>query len=541
KGSLQEENKDNNWQLHHGNSTRSRLMSANGNSFSSLAYFTIPEHIARLHRGTTMETDYYMASASPPRMFSESIPYFPVVGEGLIYLPTGLGVYVFELPSFAGASEDGSVDLSRPSPSRDGGYHREMKIKWKFEIPVDEKAPVFAEERTINTATLSTDNQRLFVPLISSFEKHDHKLGFLTVRYPFPRRTLFAFDTRTGRILWTTKDNPTDQQRANNLAVSPTGINSANLNPYQGFIFPVAPVEQDGVIYLAGIYMPNQVDVPEHHLFAINPRNGEVFFKTFIASGILEANLFNNASREPIAGAVTVDDDNIYYCSQMGVVATVDKYNGNLNWIKKYDQYYIPTTWPDYKPPRLPLRWVNNPIIYTECLSNEHTKGQIVVTAIDSPFLYVLAKENGKELWRWNADSIPLGNTRYLLGIKDELLIVSGKSNITCINLKKEGKIEWMVSGTGMNSKGGITDDRVFVSSSDHTIVEIGLKNGKRLKIHALYTEPFVPQDKLREGVGTKDVKPPPSLIETGYNLLLVGDFLIMNSLSKINIYRIQK
>lgn len=482
------------WQTYAGNNTHSQIMSIQEPKeiLSSLfGFFALPTQLVKL-RQIPITMGYYNI------MPVESIPYFPVVSNGLVYLSTGLGIYVLELEP----KEIKAVDKTS-SAEEDNPY--KLKEKWKFEIPLDENTQIFPEERIINTATISNNNHKLYVPLITAFEKHERKLGYLDVKYPFPRRTLFAFDTLTGRILWTTRKVPYDNK---------------DNNSFEDILFPVAPAAEDDVLYLAGIHMLQQTDIPEHYLFALNGKNGEVYFKTFIASGILETNLFNNPSREPIVSAVTVDKDNIYYCSDMGVISAVDKYSGMLKWLKKYEQYSIPSTYPAINPPRLPLRWVNNPIIYTDSLSTNKTKGQIIITAIDSPFLYVLSTENGEELWRWNADAVQMGNIRYLVGIKDNLLIVSGETSLICLNLAKDGKIEWIKDGYKFMGKGAITDDKIYVSTTDKGILEIGLKTGKLLNIHTA-----LPEEK----------------IYPAGHLLLVNNFLITASSEQINIYKISQ
>jgi len=497
------------WQTYAGNNTRSKTMinqlaggSSDGprlsSAFAWTGYFKVPKHIIKLFLrsykcqkcGTELEEkDTICQRCGEPKHY-DPIPYFPVANNGVIYLPTSSGIYTFELPARpTGGSEP-----------KEGEIPQEIKLKWKVEYEIS--STKFPEERVINTATLSSDGKRLYVPLISSFEKHEERLGFLDVKYPFPRRLLFCFDTTTAKALW----------KSDKVSYSNDGA-----NPCDDIIFPVAPAEEGDLLYVAGIRMPNQVDISEHYIFAMNARNGAVYFKTFISSGILETNLFNNPSREPIASAVTVDRDNIYYCSQMGVITAIDKYTGLVKWLKKYDEYLILPTWPNYTPPRLPLRWVNNPIIYMDNTSFAETVGQILVTSIDSPFFYLLSANTGEELWRWNGDESPLGNIRYLVGVKDGFLVLSGESCLICLNLNKGGKMEWKIEGGRFNGKSAITDDRVYITS-DYTLMEIALKTGKLISRNILQ--------------GKEEIQP-------SANLLIVGDLLIRNSIGQMNIYRI--
>ena len=480
------------WPTYCGNNTRSKIMSvppdklANGYSFFWSSYFKLPDHILNLSRRIPNNQNIYYQIIP-----QESIPYFPVVNNNLIYLPTGSGIYAFKLSE----------------PKADKAPY-ELKVKWKVEY--DTSIQGFQEERTINTATLSADGQRLYAPLISSYEKYEPREG-LVVKYPFPRRSLFCFDTVTAKALWTTQK-----------VLSPKNGN----DNFEDIVFPIAPAEEDDVLYVAGLRMPSQIDIPEHYLFAINARTGAVYFKTFIGSGILETNLFNNPSREPIASAVTVDSDNIYYCSQMGIITAVDRYNGNIKWLKKYEEYPIVPTWPSYRPPHLPLRWINNPIIRVENTSFAEAQSQVLVTAVDSPFLYLLSGNTGEELWRWNGDDSLLGNIRHLLGVKDGFLVISGETGLICLNLAKDGNVEWRADDKGpfgkdarFIGKGAIINDRIYISSDKYAIYEIQVKTGK------LISRQLLP--------GKEDA-------QFSANLLVAGAFLIRNSNGYMNIYRIE-
>ncbi len=514
------------WQTYCGNNTRSKIMPARsteesatspqtvpligkGYSFSWNSYFKLPDHVVNLSRRPPNNPNINYPIAP-----QESIPYFPAVSNNMIYLPTGSGIYAFELSELK--DEKMPYDLSAPY-----GAQAEMKVKWKVEDDTSNQG--FQEERTINTVTLSADGKRLYAPLISSYEKHERRLGFLDVKYPFPRRSLVCLDTSTAKRLWTSDKVPYSKDGG---------------NPLEDIIFPVAPAEENDVLYVAGLRMPKQVDIPEHYLFACNARNGAVYFKTFIGSGILETNLFNNPSREPMASAVTVDSDNIYYCSQMGIITAVDKYTGAIKWLKKYEEYFIPTTWPNYTPPHLPLRWINNPIIRIDNTSFAEKQGQparlddasrsggILVTAIDSPFLYLISANTGEELWRWNGDNAPLGNVRHLVGVKDGFLVVSGESGIICLNLNKGADVAWKADDKNyfgkdfrFIGKGAITDGKIYVTSDDYMLYEIGLKTGELINKQFLQ--------------GKEDAQP-------AANLLVVGDFLIRNSIGQMNIYRIE-
>lgn len=483
-GFLEPDRPGSDWPTYAGDNTRSRLMAVKAaekpdgkHAFSWAGYFNLPEYAVNLFRRGANVNPY------APQVSYEFIPFFPIAHKNTIYLPTGSGIYSLAAPGM-----------------KKGAEAKELAVKWKVEYETSN--PGFPEERTINTATISADGKRLYAPLISSFAEHDRPLSYLDVKYPFPRRTLFCFDTVTAKALWNSERLP---------------YFNGESNACEDVIFPVAPAEENGIIYIAGLRMPNQVDIPEHYIFTINARTGVVYSKTFIGSGILETNMFNNPSREPIVSAVTVDRDNVYYCSHIGVMTAVDKYSGIIKWSKKYEEYRIPTNWPDYTPSYLPLRWVNNPIIRLSGAPVSPEPGQVLFAAVDSPFLYLLSAENGRELWRWNGDESNLGNTRYLLGVKDGMLVISGAAGLVCLNLNIGGKLEWAVKDRRFVGKGALAGDKIYITEN-YTLLEIDLKTGKLSSINTLQ--------------GREEP-------QSGAHVLIAGDFLIRSSIGHLNLYRI--
>ncbi|MBI4711893.1 MAG: PQQ-like beta-propeller repeat protein [Planctomycetes bacterium] len=368
------------------------------------------------------------------------LPYFPAVYGDMIYLPTETTLYALPLDN-------------------------DKAKRWKFKAPCDEPDRFIpaepqprtgdrsvGEERTIYTVTVS-DN-KIYLPLVTSFfGKSERQLGFLDVKYAFPLRTLFCFDAANGKVLWSTQS----QEKVS---------------------FTTAPLVESNTCYASGIQTMSQTDLPEYYLFAFDSRAGadNIRWKTFITSGILETNLFNNPSREPLGSCLTADDTTLYYCSHIGVTATVDKYSGMLKWLRQYPQYTIAPVRHNYTPPRLPLHWINNPIIYVNS-----DKPKIIVTPFDSPYLLCLSADSGIELWRW--DGQELGATRYLVGVNDDLLVVAGEQSVICLSISSQGKRKWVISGHQFRGKPALTATKVYAPTVAG-LLEIDLKSGKLLNTY---------------------------------------------------------
>jgi outer membrane protein assembly factor BamB len=274
-----------------------------------------------------------------------------------------------------------------------------------------------------------------------------------------PKRALFAFDRASGKILWAVGGQVNEREFLKKAS------------------FPMPPViEKDtATVYAAAVYAENDTDLPQHYICAFNASTGELYWKTFITSGLLEINLFNNPAREIIGSALTIDNDTIYYCSNIGVVTAVDKFSGSVKWVKKYQQFEVPPTRNEY-PAHLPLLWVNNPLLKMNYGSD---KSALLVTPVDSAFLYALNPETGEEIWKW--DGFDLGNIRYMLGTKGELLYLQGESNSICLNVAKEGKRVWVYPGP-FRGKGGLAENAVYFSTPD-SLAMVHPTSGKILNI----------------------------------------------------------
>ncbi|MBI4834440.1 MAG: PQQ-binding-like beta-propeller repeat protein [Planctomycetes bacterium] len=345
------------------------------------------------------------------------LPYFPSVHNGILYLGTETAVYALNL-----------ITLNEG---------KQPDIIWKVESGFFNN-PVY-EERAVFPITVSQD--KVFANLITStsggLKEQIYPSYYLDVKYPFPHRTLFALNASNGKIIWSAGEE-TDKR-----------------DFFKKASFPMPPVVDYNCVYAVAVYNENDTDLPQQYLCSFNASTGELYWKTFVTSGILEVNLFNNPAREIMPSMVTVDDDSIYYSSNVGVISAVDKHTGMIKWVKKYNQMEITVTRGD-SPVRLPLLWANNPLIKTQ-VSDKHI---LIATPIDSNYLYALDGETGKELWQWEGS--PLSPVRYVLGIKNNILYLEGENSVIGIDISKEGKRAWTYENQ-FKGKGGLTDQSIYL------------------------------------------------------------------------------
>ncbi|MFH1226555.1 MAG: PQQ-binding-like beta-propeller repeat protein [Planctomycetota bacterium] len=450
---------DNNWTSYCGNSTRNR------SALGILPSGALPPPIGTFPGNNdpnrlippvpapnpSIYNPYYR---TPVYNIATYLPYFPVLVGNMIFLSDGSVVYAFDIskqpsPAMLGQS-------TRPiSPAGDNAPASRipaLATAWRFEIPRPQDVQAVLEERVICTVTVG-DN-KLYAPLITSYEEPETQLWGLPVKYPFPNRTMFCFDAVTGKAVWDSRQL---------VKVS----------------FSVAPAAENGMLYVGGIKVPKQTDLPEHHVYCLDAATGAVIWETFIASGMLETNLFNNSSREPVGSPVTIDGETLYYCANIGVVAALNKYDGAIKWVSYYEQRNIPPVRQDYTPTHLSLDWINNPVIAGN--------GSVYAAPLDSSYLICLSAQDGRASWRWNDEEI--GRTRYIIGAKGNQLVVSGSAAAACLSLDKQGKRDWVITSQPFRGRGLIADDRVYIPTFNG-VLEVSLKSGKIINT-AQWSNPF--------------------------------------------------
>jgi len=115
----------------------------------------------------------------------------------------------------------------------------------------------------------------------------------------------------------------------------------------------------------------------------------------------------------------------IFACSNTGVIAAVDQNDGSIRWLHRYN-FLLPQL--KHFSIRQSKRWANNPVIAAG--------GRVFAAPQDSDFIFAFDARTGELLWRQ-----PRNRRRYLAGIVDDLVIVSGR-NAAAINAVT-GKLLW--------------------------------------------------------------------------------------------------
>jgi outer membrane protein assembly factor BamB/predicted negative regulator of RcsB-dependent stress response len=283
------------------------------------------------------------------------------------------------------------------------------------------------------------------------------------------KNRLFAYDmANEGKLLWILKasDLLAESKRTMAFAGSPV--------PYGSLV--VVPVYEATSLWL----------------FGLDPDDGKVLWKTFLADEPAGQTAMNSPIR------VAIDGGEAYVATGSGIIASVDAISGALNWAVSY-----PRTAPMaaaaerrnpmsyYQPAQAKLDgWVDDTII--------PSGNAIVFAASDFNCLAALDRRTGSLLWesaRRPIEGEP--ESEYVLGVSGGMVCVAGSKIVRAYKLNG-GRLLWeyllddVSSGRGMLTKSGI------YIPLDNSIVRLAVADGSLLeKIEVETGEPRQPLGNL--------------------------------------------
>ena len=232
----------------------------------------------------------------------------------------------------------------------------------------------------------------------------------IPITSPIPDRRLFAFDLETGRELW------------NHL---PPPMWDGESGAFEQRMRVAAPPVIAGTRIVVPAYrMQGRVD---YHLACFDLFTGSLLWSTALISGQLPLNMFGRHSREFSAAPVRVEGDRVIALTQLGAVAAVDLYTGDVLWETLYEQIPLPATI-HWSPRRRKLAWKNAAPVAVD--------GVVVATPLDSEYLIGLDLEHGTLLWRLHHDRLTKPSLQHykmtLIGADEGAVYLAGGTIVAC-------------------------------------------------------------------------------------------------------------
>jgi outer membrane protein assembly factor BamB len=337
-------------------------------------------------------------------------PFFPVVSDGVLFLHNGSAVVAYNL------------------------FARRPEILWQYRV-APPGGEVMFDNRVIYAATVH--DGRVFANLVTWAGGAEVQLGYVTVKFPFPRRALFALDAATGRPVWKLGGRP----RGEALEEIAT--------------FSVPPVPDGDRLYVGAIRQVHSTDPFEHYVLCLDAATGRVVWSTFVASGGTEINLFGNSTRESLGSPVCVTEDSVFYSTNHGVLAALDKADGSLRWAFRYRQLPVRPTRSVYVR-KNELGWVNGPPV-------AH-RGIVAAAPTDSPYLYALDARTGEPRWERPRDR----ELRSIWGAREGVLVVGGRG-LELLDLRTGEPVAPPIAGEDLRGtgRGVLAEDAIWVPAED--------------------------------------------------------------------------
>ncbi|MFT7516661.1 MAG: hypothetical protein ACI84O_000446 [Myxococcota bacterium] len=215
----------------------------------------------------------------------------------------------------------------------------------------------------------------------------------IDIRHMTPLRRLYAFDALSGDLLWkqTLHTDGTPNALTTDITCGPPHVSA-------GRVF--VPV------YDAG----GNVDVS---LICYELYSGKQLYKTFLASGAMQTNLFGNLLTEVAMPAPVSNGEQVWVLSQLGTLSCIEARTGITKWTRTYPRTKV-VLHQDGRVSQRVYSFSNNSII----LHGD----QLAIAPIDSRLLLVVDANSGKTLASYAAQD----RMRFIIGFDGEYLTTSG-------------------------------------------------------------------------------------------------------------------
>lgn len=403
----------------------------------------------------------------------------PAVDSGMVFVPNRYNVRACNL--FSGA------------------------VEWDFTPEYEFSQMRYNAEQDQNAMyTISVFDDRVFAPLDRPYPREvrvDRPLwGTSVVVVTPPRRELFVLDRNTGEKLWSvggrydqeaTADAPIPLHERMSYALAPIVVGDT-------VYCPASRLGHNGIIYIVALDRDGERDAN-----GIPTGRAKVKWISQMAAGQKEINMFGRPTREPFPTAVVYGNNMVYICTNLGVVGAVDARTGEHRWASTYEvtDFYQPIS------PTAVFRtttWFANPPMLVG--------GTLIVTPTDGPTMVAFDAVTGERKWDFGFPGLVADAQRYLLGVYENQVVITGASKLACVNLHT-GRLTTEVplysngrSTSRVYGRGAIAGKYAYVPLSGE-LVQIDL-------------------DRLTR-VGTVNV---PGMLRDGANLVAAGSVMVLVS-----------
>lgn len=302
-------------------------------------------------------------------------------------------------------------------------------------------APYFEEQDIATRLWTVKDGDHILSSYVARASRREDYLGF-DIQVSLPWRGMKCWDLKeSGRLLWDTASRDFDDEM-----LRTTSFNSA-------------PVVESNRVWALGWRKSGYIDVT---MWCLDAQTGTKIWSRPIVGNQVDLTMFGEPAREPILGSVLVRDGVVYCCSNLGAIAALRAWDGEVLWILEYDRDSQRSYRGRYRPQRRNSVWAPNPLVLED--------GTLYVTPLDSDQLYAIDADNG--MVRTHLPGKGIGP--YMLGTADGRLILFGDL-LTSMLANDIGRNEmWEQALTRSPAIGRpalVSDGVVYVSAGESKLI----------------------------------------------------------------------
>ncbi len=204
----------------------------------------------------------------------------------------------------------------------------------------------------------------------------------IEIQKPIPQRRLFAYDLDTGRELW---------NHAPKLVWKSRTFEKEASSSYAQEMLVAAPPVIAGARVLVPCYrLQGRIDF---HVACYELETGALLWSTAVVSGQRPTNMFGRPSVEFTSSPVVVSAGRVVVQTELGTVAALDLFSGEILWESLYRQLPLPKT-RSYAPQERKLVWRLAPPVVV---------GNVVIsTPSDSDEIAAFRLEDGRVIWTYS-------------------------------------------------------------------------------------------------------------------------------------------
>lgn len=328
---------------------------------------------------------------------------------------------------------------------------------------VDLEASIIAPAATSHVAIAA-----LQIP-IAVARRDDRMFQQIKILTPIPERRLFAYDLATGAPLWDHQPPHTWDGEGGQFTdrMSVAG----------------PPVVAGSRVIAPFCRMQGRIDC---HVACVDAETGALLWSTDLISGQRELNMFGRPVHEFVAPPVVVVGDRVIALTQLGAVACLDLFTGEILWETVYDQLALPKA-RDFSPPRRKQSWRNAPPVVV---------GDTVIAApVDSNDLIGLELASGSLVWSMPRARLemlvpgPNVDLDLLIGASDDVVYLSGNHVVALqarggLHRQEPNVLKWSFDDEDLRNRDSVRavlcKDRIVVPTSSER-VEIELTQGLKI------------------------------------------------------------